>query len=110
MSRRKLYLLELPTQALKSNVLPTKRDVLLAIQYEKLTNNKGYREAKIDVQADVLSIWEKASLPVVSERQIKREIDQLHGDYLKLLGADKTRRCKDSFKKKAEMFTVCCSP
>lgn len=108
MSRRKLYLLDLPTQSLKSNVLPTKRDVLLAVQYEKMTNNKSYREAKSYVQAEVLSIWKKASLPVVSERQIRRESNQLHEAYLTILGADKTRRCTETFKKKAELLTVCC--
>lgn len=108
MSRSKLFLLDMPAQTLKYNILPTKRDALLAIQYEKIANGKTYSEAINNVLVEILNIWMKASLPVVSERQIRSDISKLHEEYRKMLIADKSRRSKEAFKKKAALFSVGC--
>lgn len=106
MSRNVLYLLNKPAQTLKLNVLPTKRDVLLAIQFERKVNNKSVREAKSDVHQCVIGIWKTASLPIVSTTQVNRMITAIYDEYSILTQSDLARRETVNYKKKIDLFNV----
>lgn len=106
MSRGNLFLLEKPAQTLKTNVLPTNKDILLAIQFEKICNNKTFRDAQNIIKEQVISIWRKASLPTVTDRQVAKQMKQMHDKYINIIGSDKARRKSATFKKKTALLSV----
>lgn len=107
MSRGNLFLLQKPAEIVPANVLPTNCDVISAIQYEKIYNNKSYREAKVSVRDQIVAIWRRASLPIISEVGVLKKINTFHSDYLKLCQTDGSRRNTSVFNQKCEEFVVC---
>lgn len=69
--------LELPT-----NVLPTKGNVICAINFEKDINRKTFAEAIDIVVKDIVSLWKEASLPIVDVATVRTLIKRLHQNYL----------------------------
>lgn len=88
---------------LNLNVLPTKKEVIQAINFEHAVNKKTYVEAIKYVVPLVVSLWEKAELPVVNIKTVSDQIKKYFDNYIKITNADKNSR---SMQLKVKEFKV----
>lgn len=90
--------LKLPT-----NVLPTKGNVICAINFEKDINRKTFAEAIDIVVKDIVSLWKEASLPIVDVATVRTLIKRLHQNYLNTVQDNRNRK---SYMQKLKYFEV----
>lgn len=78
--------LKLPT-----NVLPTKENVICAINFEKVVNRKTFSEAINIVVGDIVSLWKEVKLPIVDVATVRTLIKRIHQNYLNIARRDMNR-------------------
>lgn len=78
--------LKLPT-----NILPTKENVICAINFEKVINRKTFSEAINIVVGDIVSLWKEVSLPIVDVATVRMFIKKIHRNYLNIARRDMNR-------------------
>lgn len=92
------------------NVLPTYSDVIQYysfIRNEKKSNTSKeptVKEIASVVCNDVMEVWNRASLPIVSQKRVQKLIETYHQTYRGLLKSFKGRQGNESYKKKMANF------
>lgn len=84
---------------LRSNFLPTYKNVIEAIYFEKGPIKKA---VKI-VAEDIVSIWKKILLPTVTVKAVTDKLKRYHDEYLKIVHADASRL---NYQDKVQQFKV----
>ena len=94
-----------PPCKLPKNMLPTYEDTLkyydlVKFQLKEASNGNDLSHSEISskVTAEIEALWEKASLPVVSQDRIRAMLKTYHQKYRNLLKPYQTRKEKDSYK------------
>lgn len=101
---------------LSSNKLPTGEDVIRSCSQERYNlaveiNNKSvsFKKVASTVTNKVISIYEKASIPTVTDKRIAQLITVLHDKYYSLRKSYTRDKNKASFKKQIDEFKQKCS-
>lgn len=89
---------------LPSNILPTKEQVIRAICFEKEENKIEYKSAIKRVSIDIIQLWEKASVPVVSEKGVSNKVSRCFNNYIKIKNGNSS---SSVLQQKAKDFKVC---
>lgn len=89
-----------------ANQLPSKKEVLLAVYYDKIRKNITYEESVKLVANDILDVWKKASIPTVSAERVIHVMKEYIEKFLKLMNADKNRVPSANFLAKKNTFIV----
>lgn len=76
---------------LPRNVLPTNRDVVNAINFEKTENKKTFTNAIKSVVDDVISVWERTALPHLSKQRIESKMRNYYAIHMKIVYAKQRR-------------------
>lgn len=74
-----------PPSKLPTNVLPTQKNVICAINFEQQMNRKKCSEAINIVATDIVSLWKKISLPVINVSTVRPLIKKIHQSYLNIV-------------------------
>lgn len=83
--------MDFKSSKLPRNALPTHRDIIEAINYEKVKNKKTYKNAISAVVNDLISVWERTSVPHVTKRSITGRIEHYRSKYKQLANGDHRR-------------------
>lgn len=95
-----------PIDSSTANQLPSKKDVLSAICWEKIRKNIEYHEAAILVATEVMNVWNMASIPTNTvERVIKVTKDYL-ATFRQLVRTPTSRITSENFLAKKKSFLV----
>lgn len=93
------------------NVLPKNSDVILSflnvqqeqsVLLEKTKNNISERTICEQVSVEVISLWEKASIPTIKRKSVVDKVAKLHKDYITILKPYKNRKTNAFMSKIAE--------
>lgn len=82
MTSKNKFELKFKAEKLATNILPTKRNVICAINFEKEKNRKKNENAIKSVVSDVISIWEKISLPILDKKTISDKVKKCYNAFL----------------------------
>lgn len=98
---------ELPRE-LPKNVLPTRKDVILAVHYAKRSEvnpsaRVPWKTYENTVAEQLLEIWKRASIPTIQPSSVVRNLEILNTNFRQLLNAPKTRRESRQFLLKVMM-------
>lgn len=88
---------------LPSNVLPTKKNVICAIIFEKMENHKTFADAINIVVNDVILLWKKLSLPIINVESVRKLIKAYYQNYSKAVYNDSNHY---SYMRKLKEFKV----
>lgn len=79
----------LPSE-LVSNILPTIKEVIQAILFEKNKNEyqKNSSGALVAVSNQVIRLWNRASIPTVHIKTVRDKINKFHAEYVRLSHAN----------------------
>lgn len=83
--------MDFKSSKLPRNALPTNRDIIEAINFEKKKNGKVYKTAIATVVNDLIAVWEKISVPLVTKRQITRKMQNYHATYMEIVNGNQRR-------------------
>lgn len=88
---------------LPTDVLPTKDQVIRAICFEKDVNENDYSVGIRSVSKEVIALWEKAMLPIVTPKRVGDKLSQYFEKYREIKKAVKSSATQQQLKG----FKVC---
>lgn len=84
MARKNKFEFNFKAEKLAANILPTKRSVICAINFEKEKNHQTNANAINAVINDVISIWKKLPLPILDSKTVRDKVKKCYNEYLSL--------------------------
>lgn len=92
-----------PPLNLSKRNLPTKFNVICAINSEAEGKNTTHSEAIGIVAENVISLWNKCSLPIIHAKSVRYAIKNYYRNYLEIVKANQNRM---TYEKKLDDFKV----
>lgn len=81
MAPTKKFEFNFKSEKLSTNILPTKKHVICAINFEREINRQKTANAISFVVKHLISIWQQIPLPIVDTKTITDEAKKLYNEY-----------------------------
>lgn len=105
-NRRRIPIFEEVPKNLRHYYLPSIKDILCAIYFNKKKNATTYSDAVKAVVRDVVVIWQKHSLPIITLQRIVALANACLKQLNKLTKENRTSKKTDNYIRKLRLFKV----
>ena len=79
-----IWLIGQPIEALKTSVLPSKREAMSLFMNYKTNCKQTVREALTSTAKDVMQVWEQARIPTKLKKHVIEKLNSIYNEWLKL--------------------------
>ena len=79
-----IWLVGQPIEALKTSVLPSKREAMSLFMNYKTNCKQTVREALTSTAKDVMQVWEQARIPTKLKKHVIEKLNSIYNEWLKL--------------------------